>query len=85
MHHTPSTLLYTADTLSRVPTNPEGGLHELQQEVESFAEEVVSSLPTSQQRLDAFRNAQAEDLICSNIMQYCHSGWPEKPSVQSSI
>ena len=40
--------MYTADTLSRAPITHARVLNELQEEVESFAEEAVSSLPPSE-------------------------------------
>ena len=33
--------------------------------------------PASAKRLDDYRKTQAEDRICSTVIQYCRNGWPE--------
>ena len=73
----PGKLLYTADALSRAPTQP-GKDSDLQQEVESFVREVVGTLPAFTQRLNTYRQAQAADPTCKKVIEYCRTGWPQK-------
>ena len=34
--------------------------------------------PASPDRLDSYRKTQAEDSICSKLIEYCSSGWPNR-------
>ena len=69
--HVPGKYLYTADALSRAPTrNSDEEATKLQEEVEWFMQTVVSHLPASKERLERFRQQQAEDPICSKLSTY---------------
>ena len=88
--HVPGKLLFTADTLSRAPivatsTSSECDSLELQSEVENFAEGVIGTLPATEKRLDEYRQAQLQDPICSQVLQYCQSNWPEKHNITGNI
>ena len=76
VNHVPGKLLYTADTLSRAPTDPLGGE---EGDVELFVNAVViPALPAGQSRLESYRQAQAEDNRCRQVMEYCNTGWSER-------
>lgn len=74
--HVPGKLLYTADTLSRAPTQQEDS--DLQLEAESFMKEVICTLPATEQRRDIYIQEQAADSVCAEVMKYCQEGWPQK-------
>ena len=87
--HVPGKLLYTADTLSRAPL-PETGnknVAELREEVEAYIAHVAKqALPAAEQHsLDQYQKKQAEDETCSQVMEYCNSGWPRKHQIQPKL
>ena len=51
-------MLYTADTLSRAPSKATDDSPDLPEEVETFIESVVATLPASEQRLEMYRQAR---------------------------
>lgn len=54
-------------------------LSELQQEMETFIESVTSNLPCRNwATLKEYQQALAQNSICSQVMKYCESSWPEK-------
>ena len=78
INHVPGKTLYTADALSRTPlqeTSDAGGCTS-PDEIEQFVQAVTAALPANQDSLDSYRKAQAEDSICSKLIEYCTSGWP---------
>ena len=86
IHHVPGKLMYTADALSRAPLVETDDPTDLPDEVVTFIATVVSMLPATEQRLESYRQAQAQDTICTQVMDYCKSGWPKKQSaIPSSI
>ncbi len=59
IRHVAGKELYTADTLSRVPSPMEGGKPESDaEEVELYVESVTKSLPVTEGRLEEYRKAQ---------------------------
>ena len=58
---------------------------ELQEEVESFIESVIDSLPASLDRMEAFKKAQSSDPECSRVKEYCLSSWPVKEKVEDDL
>ena len=86
VQHVPGKDLYTADTLSRAPVaGMESEEKSLQEEVEMFVDAVQSSLPATKQRLDAYKQAQEQDSVCLQLMQYCQQGWPQKDLVRQDV
>ena len=83
--HVPGKLLYTADTLSRAPSSTTENDARLQEEAEALMEMRVTSLPASTERLEEYRRSQAEDPVCSSVIAYCKTGWPEKNGVEICI
>ena len=83
--HVPGKSLFTADTLSRVPTTNTSDDSVLQEETEAFVESIVSALPATADRLEQFRKAQTDDQILSQVINFCQAGWPNKSSLSSCV
>ena len=78
-------ITYTADALSRAPVDTEGEeTMEFPAEV-AFVDSVIQSLLATSQRLEVYRRAQAEDSVCSKVIEYRQSSWPEKRALDISI
>ena len=75
--HVPGKLLYTADTLSRDPILEQEQTI-TQEEMEMFVNSLTKSLPASEQRLEAYHRSQEQDEECTQVREYCRSGWPSK-------
>ena len=75
--HIPGKKLYAADTLSRatVAVADQDAL-ELQEEVETFISEVTHQLADRQ--LQEYCAKQAEDPVCSQVVEFSESQWPHK-------
>ena len=83
--HVPGKLLYVADTLSRDPI-PSQNPDPLQEEVETFANSVTKlSLPATKERLETYRQSQEQDPVCSQVREFCKSGWPEKQLISQEL
>ena len=82
--HVPGKSLYTADTLSRAPStsDPDVGL---QEEAEAMMDTCVTYLPATPKRRVEYQREQAEDRICSLVINYCQKGWPEKNHIQPDL
>ena len=78
--HVPGKLLYTADALSRAPASglPSAGDKMLEDEIQSFVDQVVHNLPVSDVRLQEIIREQRTDPIFNKVCEYIHHGWPEK-------
>ena len=79
--HVPGKLLYTADALSRDPI-PEQEPSTLQEEVEAFVNSLTAA---TERRLETYRHAQEQDEICSQVREYCRTGWPKKQLVPLNL
>lgn len=85
-HHVPGKHLSTANALSRSPTAGAGkNSLQFQEEVEAYVEVITSALPASEQRLETYRQAQAQDEICKEVQECCWTGWPDKRAVQPHL
>ena len=83
INHVPGKTLYTADVLSKAPlkeTSCTSSNH-----VEQFVQVVTAALPANQDRLDSHRKAQAEDNICSKLIEICTSGWPLRNKLSQDL
>ena len=76
--YTPGKFLYISDALSRSPLPQSTDSHDLQEPVEAYIANVVSSLPATPGRLDTLRTAQKQDKVLSQVAHFCKVGWPEK-------
>ncbi len=39
------------------------------------------SLPATKQRLDAYCQSQEQDPVCTQVREFCRTGWPNKPHI----
>ena len=85
--HVPGKELYTADTLSTAPIPNDRAFDSivLQELAELAVMAAVTHLPASNQRLETYRRAQAEDPKCRLVLQYCREGWPDEREVDPSV
>ena len=84
--HVPGKDLYTADALSRAPlTSVTADDAFLQQEINIYANFVMSSLPASDQMLDYIRRHQEEDEVCRQLRTYVEEVWPEKHRICGAV
>ena len=81
--HVPGKTLYMADTLSRAPICMV--TEEISSDVEMFMQSVVSALPATKDYLDTYRTAQRQDHTCSQLMQFCNSGWPDRHILKGEL
>ena len=72
-----------ADTLSRAPINTL--TQEPTSDTELFMQSVISTLPATKDYLDTYRKAQQNDHICSQLMQFCESGWPNRNTLKGNL
>ena len=84
IHHVPGKTLYTADTLSRAPLC-EAVDTTTSTETENFVQMITAGLPPSANRLEAFSKAQANDTICSKLIEFCKSGWPPRNQLDRGL
>ena len=87
IQHVPGKTLYTADTLSRAPLKeiPDANSSTSSQEIEQFVQAITAAFPASPDRLDSYSKAQAEDSICSRLIEYCTSGWPNRSKLSREL
>ena len=87
IEYVPGKLLCVADTLSRGPTgstSPEDWLHE--SDTEMFVEAVMEwALPACEGRLAIYQKQQEEDPDCSQVIQFCKTGWPTKREIPGCL
>ena len=82
--HVPGKDLSTADALSRSPSQTATQADEhFANEVQIFVDSVVAGLPATEGRLQEIRENQKQDNICSQIMDFCEFGWPEKNNLST--
>ena len=74
-----------ADALLRAPAPGNEKPQQLESEVESFVEAVVTNLPSTKQRLDVYRQAQAQEKACSQVLDHCKVGWPDKSVLDAKL
>lgn len=55
------------------------------QEVENFVHTVIAALPAKVDRLQQYREAQTNDVVCSQLKTYCTTGWPDKHHLPSHM
>ena len=78
--------LVTADALSRSPSKePTAADHELQQDTGAYVQQVVQSLPATDERIEEIRQSQEADPVCQQLVQFTLEGWPEKKSLSREL
>ena len=85
IEHNPGNQLHTTDVLSHATSILREIEHAQVDNIESFSKSVVSSLPVTQGALNNFQTAQADDLICSQVIEYCRSTWPNKHRISPTL
>lgn len=85
VNHVPGKLLYTTDALSRAPLYVTDPTSDLQDEVETYVAGIVQAMPTTAERLEKYRTAQAQDTTCAQVIDYCKRGWPTKRPEDTDI
>jgi hypothetical protein len=84
IEHVSGKTLYTADALARATLNTtETG--DLPDEVESFVGEMIKAMSTSNGNLRRYKEVQAKDPICVQLIEYCQTGWPKKCPKETHI
>ena len=83
--HIPGKLLVIADTLSRAPLSVSMEQEDLQAEVSTFIDNVISHLPATEKQLDEYRVTQSLDTICSQVIKFCQSQWPQKSPTNNNL
>ena len=83
--HIPGKLLYAAENLSHAPQTHSGEDLTHSAVTEAHISAVVSQLTASEDRLDIYRKAQADDPTRSQIMSYCSNGWPERHGISGNL
>ena len=72
--HVPGKSLYTADTLSRAPL-PHSARDCCNADfIEEQILEVISQIPASKEYLQLYKQTQAKDAICTQLIHYCQNG-----------
>ena len=83
--HVPGKSLYTTNTLSRALSTSDLLDVGLQEEAEEMMDTYVTYLPATAKRREEYQREQAEDRICSLVINYCQKGWPEKDDIQPDL
>ena len=73
-----------ADTFSKVPSICLY-THEITSDTEMFVQSVISTLPATKDYLNAYRISQLKDHTCSQLMQFCDSGWPNCNNLKGDL
>ena len=83
--HIPGKLLYIADILSRLPEQFSDTDQLLAELTEHQMTNASYQLPTTKNSVDKFHNAQREDSICSKVIIFCQTPWPEKHAISGEL
>ena len=86
IHHVPGKSLYTADTLSRAPLNEVTDKFSASYtETEQFVQAITAGLPANADRLETYAKAQANDRICSQLIEFCTTEWPKEINLVENL
>lgn len=77
--HVPGKQLVVADTLSRNPLTHQGE-SDTEDDVKAFVQAVLSTMPISEDRLSAIKEATQDDSDLQSVCKYIHQGWPSQMS-----
>ena len=73
-----------ADTLSRAPLHV-SATDDITSDTERFVQSIISALPATKDNLDLYRIAQREDPICSKLIEFCNSSWPNRNMLKGNL
>ena len=82
--HVPGKTFYIPDTLSRAPLNTPDA-NGVEKDTETFMQAVIAGIPASKDYLEDYRKAQSQDTVCSQLMEFCRSGWPSHRQLRGDI
>ena len=86
IHHVPGKSLYTADTLSRAPLSEATDESSCSySETEQFEQTITAGLPAGADHLQVYANVQANDRICSKLIEFCTKGWPARNQLSREL
>ena len=87
IRHVPGKLLYTADALSRSPSQEPLSTSQFtsQAEVENYIDAIVVQLPASSDSLLKYCLAKHSDPTSSKVINYCKTKWPEQHAMKSEL
>ena len=83
--HVPGKLLVTADTLSRQPLKTKNTNTDLENDTKAYVNLVMDYLPASDKRIQEFISNQSTDEICSKLIEFTQSGWPNKYNIPEAL
>ncbi len=72
--------LLTADALSRAPL-PVTTQPEVLPGTAIFVNNIISSLPASEKRVEELKAHQQQDPVCQKIIKFCQEGWPDQANI----
>lgn len=85
--HVAGKSLTTADTLSRAPLG-DGGTgrdKELMEDTNIYVDSIMDNLPASSSYLHDLREQLGNDSVCTQVMQYCVQGWPDRSRLEGPV
>ena len=82
--HVPGKTFYIPDILSRAPLNTPDA-NGVEKDTETFMQAVIAGIPASKDYLEDYRKAQSHDTVCSQLMEFCRSGWPSHRQLRGDI
>ena len=86
IHHVPGNSWYATDTLPRAPSNEVSEeTRDSSTKTEQFVQLITAGLLASTDRLETFSKAQANDRICSKLIEFCKSGWPTRNQLSRQL
>ena len=84
--HVPGKQLAIADMLSRSPIElPDTDDYKLELETQAFVNNVIETLPASEQQLQRIKDSQQRDWVCKQVIQFCQMEWPNKALLPQDI
>ena len=87
IRHVPGKLLYTADALSRPPSQEPLSTSQItsQAEVESYIDSIIAKLPASGDSLRKYLEAKHSDSTCSEVIDFYKTKRPEQHAMKSEL
>ena len=84
INHVPGKTLYMADTLLRAPIDV-SVTEEMTSDTECFVQLIIAALPATKDNLDSCRTTQREDPICTKLIEFCDSSWPNRNMLKGNL
>ena len=73
-----------ADTLSRASLHI-SATDDITSDTEGFIQSIILALPAAKDSLDLYCIAQREDPICSKLIKFSNSSWPNRNMLKSNL